>query len=304
MKNVLVAYYSQSGQLEEIVKNVVAPLEMNEQVSVTYYKIEMEKEFPFPWDKASFFDAFPESRLQIPASIVAPPEEVLSQKYDLVVLGAQVWYLSPSIPLNSFLKSEYVSRLLKDTPVVTVYGCRNMWVMAQEKVKILLNGLNARLVGNIVLEDKAPNHISVITIVQWMFTGEKKRFLGFFPKPGVADEEIVGSKKFGEVILPYLKKGSYEGMQEELVKKGAVVIHWFTVKMEKTGHRTFGIWANLISKKNQSRKTWLKVFNKYLLVAIWLIAPLVQIIQTVLYPLNYKGIRRDDKYYKGVGLRE
>ncbi|WP_233267327.1 hypothetical protein [Paraglaciecola sp. L3A3] len=56
----------------------------------------------------------------------------------MIILTYQVWFLSPSIPIASFLQSEPAKKLFKDTPVVTIIGCRGMWLMAQEKVKTLL----------------------------------------------------------------------------------------------------------------------------------------------------------------------
>jgi len=216
MKNVLVLYYTQSGQLEEIARNIAKPLLSDANVNVTFCNIQLEKPFTFPWKKEAFFDAFPESFLQIPTKIHAPSEEVLSKKYDLVILAYQVWYLSPSIPVNSFLKSEYAKKLLENTPVITVIGCRNMWAMAQEKMKVILKDTGAKLVGNIALVDRHINHISVITIVEWMFSGEKKKYLGIFPKPGVSEKDIQESSKFGTIILNILKKYSLEIFQNEL----------------------------------------------------------------------------------------
>ena len=135
MKNILVVYYTQSGQLEDIVKSITKPFQQEDEVSITYYQIKMENEFPFPWSKTAFFDAFPESFLQKEAAIVPPSQDILSKKYDLVLLGYQVWYLSPSIPINSFLKSSFAKNILNNVPVITIIGCRNMWVMAQEKMK-------------------------------------------------------------------------------------------------------------------------------------------------------------------------
>ena len=81
-----------------------------------------------------------------------------------------------------------------------------MWVMAQEKIKVLLKNNNAQLKGNIALVDRVGNLISVITIVEWMFSGVKKKYLGIFPLPGVSDKDIVESSKFGEIVLSDLKK--------------------------------------------------------------------------------------------------
>ena len=300
MKNVLAIYYSQSGQLEEIVRNIAKPLLLSDEINVTFYEIELEKPFPFPWQKEAFFDAFPESFLQIPTNIIPPSDAVLSKKYDLILLGYQVWYLSPSIPVNSFLKSEYAKQLFHNTPVVTIIGARNMWVMAQEKVKVLIKNINATLVGNTALVDRNINHISVITIVQWMFSGKKEKFLGIFPKPGVSEKEILNSEKFGYTILTHLKSDNFEGLQLALLEKDAVEIRPFLVEMDKKANKMFQKWANLINGKTNSRKRLLRAFNIYLLVAIWVISPIVYILHLLLFPFKFVKIKKEKKYFQGV----
>ncbi len=301
MKKVLVVFYTQSGQLRSIVEQLMSPLGCDDQVQVDYLEIKTKKAFSFPWEKAAFFDAFPESFQQIPADIDAPDEQILNQKYDLVVLAYQVWYLSPSIPMNSFLKSSYAQTILRDTPVVTVSGSRNMWIMAQEKVKVLLKQHQAQLVGNIALVDRAINLISVISLVNWMFTGEKKRLWGILPLPGVSEQEIQDSKKFGAIILKYLKNDRFDGLQKELVENKAVEVRHFLVSMDKKANKMFKLWSNMIIKKTpKSRKRWLKVFNYYLFFAIWVLSPIVHLIHLILYPLFYLKIKRDEQYYKGI----
>ena len=61
MKNVLVIYYTQSGQLLEIAQNVVKDLEKSDEINVSYHQIKPVKEYDFPWKADQFFDAFPES---------------------------------------------------------------------------------------------------------------------------------------------------------------------------------------------------------------------------------------------------
>ncbi len=300
MKNVIVIYYTQSGQLEKIARNIARPLLNDEAISVTFYNIEMEKPFPFPWSKADFFNAFPESFLQIPAPIQQPPQELSEKKYDLVILAYQVWYLTPSIPVNSFLSSEFGQYIVKNTPVVTVIGARNMWVMAQEKMKHILKNANAKLVGNIALVDRHINHISVITIVHWMFTGKQTKYLGIFPKPGVSDDEITNSSKFGEIILKHLKMNQLDSLQNELVSNDAVEIRPFLIEMDKKANKMFTKWAGFIVKKTNSRPTWLKFFNLYLFVAIWIISPIVYILHFFSIPFKNNQIKKEKTYYKGV----
>ena len=306
MKKILVIHYSQSGQLTEIVNNIAMPISEGE-AEVDYYKIALEKEFPFPWNKSAFFDAFPESFLQKTRKLKPIPAEILHKKYDLIILGYQVWYLSPSIPINSLLKSPEAKILFNNTPVVTVIGCRNMWIMAQEKVKRLLNDCGAELVGNIALVDSHINHISVITIVQWMFTGVKKKYLGIFPKPGVSQKDINESSKFGSVIAESLANGNHEALQASLLKINAVKIKPFLVLIDKRANVLFGKWAKLISKKGEAespkRHFWLTLFNYYLLFAIWIIAPIVFILFLLTYIPFLRRINKDKKYYSSIELK-
>ena len=304
MKNVLVVYFSQSGQLLDISKNIVQDLEKDDEVSVNYYEIKLKESFPFPWNRKDFYNAFPESFLQIPSALDDVENTLLQKKYDLIIFGYQVWYLTPSIPINSFLKSDIAKKLMNDTPIVTVIGCRNMWIMAQEKVKKLLVQNKANLVGHIALVDRSINHISVITIVQWMFTGVKKSYLGIFPKPGVSDEDIENSKCFGNPILKALKSTDFSNLQEDLLAKKAVKIKPFLLTVDKRANMLFGKWANLIIKKgdknSSKRYFWIKLFNFYLVFAIWIIAPLVFIVYLLTYPLLFRKIKRDIKYYSSV----
>ena len=135
MKKVLIIHYSQSGQLTDIVNNVISDL--GPEVELTHFRIEMEEKFPFPWTSEEFYGAFPETFKQEPLALANMDDPNLRGKYDLIIFGYAVWYLSPSIPANSFLKHKVAAGLMENTPVVTVIGCRNMWIQAQEKVKRL-----------------------------------------------------------------------------------------------------------------------------------------------------------------------
>lgn len=300
MKNVLVVCYSQSGQLKEIADRVANAFEKSEEVQVTYYNLCPAKPFPFPWDNDSFFGVFPETFLQVPTQLETPSQEILDTKYDLVLLHYQVWYLTPSIPFNSFLKSSFARKLLYDVPVITISGSRNMWAYAQEKVKVLLKDVGARLVGNIALTDRNINLVSVITVVDWMFSGKKRKAYGFMPLPGVKDKEIKASDRFGAIILPYLLKGSYENLQQELVQNGAVEYRWFLVSMDKKANKMFRIWSHLITKNPGKRRLLLKFFKGYLFSAIWFLSPIVHLIEFILYPIRYFSIRKEKKYFQGV----
>jgi hypothetical protein len=306
MKEVLVVYYSQSGQLFDLLKNVVSKIE-RENVNINYHQIVPEKPYDFPWKSKDFFDAFPESFLQIPCALKEEENEILQKNYDLIILGYTVWYLSPSIPINSFLKSSNGKKLLQNTSVVTVIGCRNMWVMAQEKIKILLRDCGANLVGNIAVVDRHVNHISVITIVHWMFGGKKTRAFGIFPKPGISENDIINSSRFGVPIRNSLLINDYSDLQLNLQKLKAVIIKPFLIITDKRGNAIFSKWANFIIKKGDAgdvkRDKWLVLFKYYLFFAIWVIAPIVFIVFCFTYPLFRHKIFKEKVYFSSVIIK-
>lgn len=300
MRSVLAIYFTQSGQLEQITHRVTEPLLKDGRVSMHYYEIQMEEKFPFPWNKDAFFDVFPESFTMEPRAIKPPPLSVQESDYDLIFLFYQVWYLSPSIPISSFLQSEWARKLMSGKPVVTISGSRNMWFSAQEKVKKLLAQNQAELVGNVALVDRAPNLTSVVTIVDWMFTGEKRRYLGIFPMPGVSHKDIWMSSRFGVVTRECLHMGSYAGLQEVLVKDEAVKISPYLLVVDRTGSKIFSKWAPFILKRRKTRRFWLKAFYWYLFCAIWIISPIVYILHAVTYPFKAKKFEKQIRYFQGI----
>ncbi len=296
-KKVLFLYYSQTGQLSEIVNSFVAPF-MEAGVSVELVRAKPKNDFAFPWTSDRFFDAMPESVLAIPSAM--EKMDFKETKYDLVVFAYQPWYLSLSIPANSILATDEVKRILKDTPVVTLIGARNMWLSSQEKLKKILKEAGANLVGNIALVDRNQNSISAITILHWMMNGKKDSYLGIFPKPGVSDEDISNTKVFGKTVLAFLQKENFDGLQKHLTNQGAVEIVADYMIIEKLAPRLFLIWANFIIKR-KNRKAWLVVYKYYLLFALFIVAPIVLTVNAILFrPFSEKSIRAKKLYYQGL----
>ncbi|WP_326981233.1 dialkylresorcinol condensing enzyme DarA [Chryseobacterium sp. MYb264] len=302
-KNILVIYYTQTGQLEDIVRNVAKPFEAKkDEYNVTYYNIRMKEDFPFPWPNDVFFNTFPESYLQIPSEIVPPSEDLLNKKYDLILFGYQVWYLTPSIPIISFLKSSYAAKIFKDTPVVTISGTRNMWMLSQEKLKVYLKDFNAKLVGNIALVDRHDNYTSVLTVIRWMIGGQKEKS-GILPAAGVSDKEINESGKFGEIIERHFRNNKLGTLQPELVKNGAVEIRAFLVRVEKVGNKIFTIWSGLIMKKKEKRPLLIKFFKVYLMAAIWIISPIVLVLHLLTTPIFWFKRKKQREYLQGINIK-
>lgn len=299
-KKVLVLYYTQSGQMDEILERFLAPFSAAEAV-VEKVRVKPANDFPFPWTSERFFDAMPETVLGVPVTLA--PFNLKEVKYDLVVLAYQPWFLSVSLPVHSLFVHPQIQSVLKDTPVVTLIAARNMWINAQERMKVALKSAGAGLVGNIVLVDKAPNLISVVTILYWMMTGKRDSYLGIFPKPGVSDKDIAHSGKYGKLVYNALLSGSFNGLQQQLVRYGAVEVVSDLLFIEERAPRLFSIWANIIVKR-KNRKAWLVAFKYYLLFALFIVAPIVLTINFLFFRLFFlKKINIKKAYYAGVDLK-
>ena len=305
MKNILVITYSQSGQLDSIVESVLSSI--NGKANIFYEKIKPKPDFPFPWKDTTFWDAMPESVEMIPSKI-EPLSIDMSIKYDLVILGYPIWFLSPPIPLTTFLKSKEAELIINNKPIITIIGSRNMWVVAQEDIKRMIKGNNGRLVGNISLRDRHHNLPSVITIIHWMISGRKDRLWGIFPKPGISDRDIDEADRFGPTILSALENSQFDDLQEKLLEQKSVEIVPSVLSIEKKGKKIFRIWSKLILKKggpgNIARESRLRIFKWYLLFAIFIVSPIVTLFYYITYPLFFILINKEIKYFKGVELKK
>lgn len=305
MKKVLVIYFTQSGQLNRAVKATLAPFQNN--VEVHYEQIKPLHPFPFPWSYMQFFDAFPESVNGIPCKL-HPSSIDFSINYDLIIVAYQPWFLSVSIPVNSFLQTEEAKQLIKNKKVITIIACRNMWLTAQEKMKSKLKSLGADLVGNITYVDKAGNLTSLITVLAFALGGVQHKLWGIFPKYGVSDKELTERAPIlGEIVLSHLKTGDYSSLQVELVNSGAINIKPNLMLMEGRGKVLFPLYANYISKKGTSgtseRRTRVRIFGIVLPTAILILSPVITIISRLAPLIFYKKFKKEMGYYSDVFLR-
>jgi hypothetical protein len=304
MKKVLVITYSQSGQLNEIVENILQPLRDN--IELHWEKLRPVPSYPFPWTDMTFWDAMPESVRKIPSEL-EPLSVDHEENYDLVVLGFPIWFLSPPVPITTFLKSDKARNLISGRPVITIIGARNMWVSAQEDIKKMIFELGGKLVGNIVLRDRHHNLPSVVTIIYWMMTGKKDRYLGIFPKPGISDKDIAEAAKFSEPISEAIRLSNYTNLQDELVKLNAVELQPNVVSMERKAKRIFWVWSGLVLKKggagSAERISRLKMFKWYLLFVIFVVSPIATIIYYLTYPFFFLQVKRKMNYFRGVDFK-
>ena len=278
----------------------MAPLLEPRDLQVTVETLRPTAPYPFPWPFFRFFDTFPEAVYLDPPAM-EPLAVEPARRFDLVILAYQVWFLSPSLPVTGFLKSAAAKSLLRDTPVVAVIACRDMWLMAQEQVKALLTGCGARLVGNIALVDEAGSIGSFFATPAWVLSGDRgPHLLGLIPRAGVKPEQITAARRFGERIVQVLHRSG--AVDESLLRGlGAARVNEKLIASERTARRSFQIWGALLRALGRQgslvRKPVLCVYILFLVTLILTFVPLSMIVKALLAPLMRARIAEQKAYF-------
>ncbi|WP_439557011.1 hypothetical protein [Dyadobacter sp.] len=302
MGNILVVNYSQTGQLNEIIDHFLLPFD---QANIERVIIKPAKPFVFPWTTDEFFDKMPECVLEEPIEL--EPFHFSSTRYDLIVLGYQPWFLSPSLPFTSLLKSPAFKAVMNGTPLVTIIGGRNMWLNSQESVKKLIAAGGGRLVGNIPFMDRTSNLISAFTILHWMLTGRKDKKWGVFPMPGVSQKDIESGAQFGRIVTNAYQKQDYGSLQHNILATGLIEIPTDILFIEQRAKKLFRIWANLIKTRGTTpgkRRRLVGFFKYYLLVALFMVAPVILFLYNLFVaPFTKNTIKKKKEYFCGVEIK-
>lgn len=294
LKNILVLYYTQSGQLLEMVRSLTKPLAECPRIHLRLVQVEPVIAYPFPWPLLRFFDALPESVL-MEAPAMNPLSLDENGAYDLILLCYTVWFLSPSLPITGFLKSSDAPRILKGVPVITVVNARDKWVMAQEQVKRWIDVHGGRLVGHIAVIADTPALAGLVTTLRWLWAGKKEGFWGL-PDAGVPKTQIDGLERFGALIR--------DGLMDGRLAKGLPVLQGHDpakmdpdlVRQEKVGYRIFQFWASAIRSCGRQgdwkRIPMLALFVIILGTLILLSFPIGMALKFIVDPLR-KSLRKN-----------
>jgi hypothetical protein len=290
VKRVLVVGYSQTGQLDRVLDAVSQPLNALEDVELVRAAIVPLKPYPFPWSLMTFFDQFPEAVALQPTEIAPLP---VSGRFDLVILGYQPWFLSPSIPTTSFLKSPQARSLLQDTPLITLVGCRNMWGQAHLDMAQLLAPLGAKWIDNVVLQDQGGAIETFITTPRWLLSGQKDACCGL-SAAGIADQEIARSARFGRAIGQALQTQPLPLSASILQGLGAVKAQASLLQSEKIGKRSFRLWGRLLRALGPqgawARKPVLVLYIVFLVLMIVTVVPISMALRRLLAPFNHAAL--------------
>lgn len=274
MTNILVVSYSQTGQLTRVARSMMAPLENLPDVKITWQELKPKIPYPYPWPILDFLDAFPESVYMVPPEM-EPVSFDADSRFDLAILAYQPWFLSPSLPVTGFLKSD-AARALKGTPVITLIACRNMWICSQELVRAELESLGAVLIDNVALVDAGAPLFSFITTPYWLLTGDKGPY-ALFPAAGVGEADIAGAARFGRALRDSLHLLKASPGASLLWGLGAAKVNPRYIMSEKAARRSFRIWGKALMAAGgpggHLRRALLVVYAAFLVMMILTVVP-------------------------------
>ncbi len=273
MSRTLFLYYSQTGQSAEAIETLARSF----QPDCDIVRFECEETFNFPWSMSGFFRAFP--RCVRGLAPRTKPTGVDWEKYDLIVLGYQVWFLSPSLPFQGFLKSPEAHGL-RGKKVVTVLTCRNLWYSASKTVRGALIKLGAEFLGQVTICELSPLWASFVTTPRWMLTGRKNAF-SFFPPAGIQAADFTALAAVGRQLHRSWSESHGQTIERELLKSNLDRVSLRL--MDRIGNRFFRAWAPAILALAPRPGPWqdilLILFRLNLIALIVSVGPCTKIIE-------------------------
>jgi hypothetical protein len=185
--------YTQTGQLREVSDALTGPLQTGGW-NVRRVDVRPRQAFPFPWPVRRFFGVFADAvDPDAEVDLVEPAGGFASADDELVVLAYQVWFLAPSLPIRSLLKSH--PECVAGRDVVTLIACRNMWYSAAIEVAALLRSAGARSVDVVAATDTRGSATTLLTTLRWLLTGHRDSVL--FGRAGIGAAELARVAEVG-----------------------------------------------------------------------------------------------------------
>jgi hypothetical protein len=294
MTRVLLVYYSQAGEAARVA-SAVADGMRSPAVDLSIETLQPKVPYPFPWKSpARFFGVLPECHFG-PLPALVPVTFDTTRRFDLVILIYQVWFLAPSLPVQSFLKSD-AARVLRDTKVVTFSVSRNMWPSASETMKQLLRNAGAKHVDNVVITHQGPAWATFVSTPRALLLGKKDALGGVFPAAGVSDASLERAKRLSGLIAAQLAVSSRPEAAPFLRGQGTVDVDHRYLIAERLGWHVFRWWSRAILALGRMGPTFRSIgiylFIVFLICVILIGIPLTMVVRVLLGPLIQRRMAR------------
>lgn len=249
-KKVLIVYYSNSGDVLRSLRALVSPIEAAGH-DVHWAEIRTKPAFPFPWEGYDFFNVLPETIAGYPPALEAP--ELPNTQFDLVILGAQVWFLSPSLPIQAFLAAPEAASL-RGCRVLLMLSCRQMWRLAHRRLRGAIVACGARHSDTIVMKHRG-ELISLLTTPHSLLRTKRAK-LPLLPIGGLDEDQLAQLPVLGQRVAEASEKWSgadplITGTEESDGRNWSAIAEWLGLgyfKIWSTSARAAGTYAAWLRK--------------------------------------------------------
>jgi hypothetical protein len=178
---------------------------------------------------------------------------------------------------------------MKDTKIITLVVCRNMWHSASETMKKMISEIGGIHIDNVVITHQGSPLATFITTPRLLLTGKKDGLWGVLPPGGVRDREINALSRFGKKIannLPLLNDSLNQPLLRGL---DAVEVNSRYIIPELIGSTLYRPWAKIARFFGQqgswSRLPIICIFALQLVFAIPIVLLVSTIVQFLFAPL-------------------
>ena len=294
-KRILVVYYSQTGDVAEIMTRFIEPIRRLPDVDVTVQCLQPVEPYPFPWGSLTrLASVFPECH-RGGGKGIRPLSIGRGDSFDLVILAYQVWFLAPSLPIQDFFKSEY-SEVLRGARVITLCVNRNMWHSGSEAMKQLLRDAGALHLDNVVVTHQGPPFATFISVPRFLLSGKRESLWGIFPPAELGQQDLDRAQRLGTAVADQLRGQNDRPTQPLLSGKGAVHVVRRTIVPELLAWYAYQASASFVLFAGRAgqwaRQLAIRLFLLVLLLAIFVGVPFMLLGTLVFYPFVFRSIRR------------
>lgn len=282
---VWVIYYSQTGDTASVARAISEPFQEAGHL-VELEAIRLEHDYPYPWRSPwRFFSVLPECLLG-PAPSTSEPLLKDPETVDLIILVYQVWFLSPSLPIQGFLASPCAQQL-RGRKIITVSVSRNMWISASERMKQLLQVLGVIHLDQIAVTHQGPPWATFITTPRALLFGRREAFW-CFPPAGIDQQSLDRVRHLSRLACELWMSRTPSDNAPLLAGAGAVDINRRYLIPETIGWYLFTAWAHVLKWLGRwgtvPKSLGILGFILFLVSALVIGIPLVWLITLVLAP--------------------
>lgn len=210
MARVIALYSSLTQQTERVVLEVAGALQSGGH-QVALEKLELQEPYPLPLPAPTLARLLKQAVSgRWPAPPVQPLSGPLPEQPDLIILGYQPWFMTPSVPMHAFLKSEQAA-LLKGRPVIGLLTCRGMYARASGLFREWVEAQGGQVVEQRVWCDQSPEPGNFASLGYMLKHGHEPRgglMKQLIPPFGPGEAGFIRARQYGESLSARLHTGT------------------------------------------------------------------------------------------------